>query len=302
MTLSDGAFSNVNYNETYMNLKSLDSLLASNDVQFRNGKLAYVAETNQFYQLDKFNALGSGLPTRSGQGQWVLASIGSGGGGGDTLAFLNRVDCSVNSANVSNAYGARPILQIRTGGNVAGGFNGIGLGNKSILGFSGFDGIALSTLTSFSYRWRDMAPGNSPFLPYANLVVDINGNDTVYKIFVMSVPGPVGSNPFSIIVNGDGTTTYTHIFGSNDLQVVNDIPPVVPYINVGVPWQSHSYRLSDILASYPSARLRDIASGDAGLPKSPAITPSFLLIQGDSNTNRIGGTALYEVFFNGTQV
>ena len=216
--------------------------------------------------------------------------------------YPNRVDCSVNSGLVDNLYSAAPVLHTQTSGNVGGGFNDLlKIGNKSILGFRTANLLGLGTWSGFQYTWRNLSPAGSPFDVYTNLVVDINGNDTVYKIFVMDPnSNPVLDNGTTII-NGDGSKTFTHVAGVNHFLVVNDLSGVVPAISLGANWWEHGYALADVLAVYPAARLREASSGDNGMPVLTP-TPAFMLVTGDSNNNRVHAQRLTNVQFNGIAV
>lgn len=197
--------------------------------------------------------------------------------------FPDRVDCSVNAARVENVYSSAPILHTQAHGAVAGGFNGAGTGSKSILGFATQDLVPLSSSSSvgIAWTWRDLDLTN-PRAPYANMVIDINGDGSVYKIFVVDP----ASNPLLLngatVVNPDGTRTTSWDTVLENVLVVNLLAGVVPDVSLGVPWPSNSFKLADILATYPNARYAAASSLDAGLPIAPNVTPAFMLILGDS--------------------
>lgn len=238
-----------------------------------------------------------------GRGRYARATYptrreGVGGGGFD---FPNRVDLSVNSARVESANSVYPMLHTQTGGNTAGGYNGGGLGNKSILGIDVGNGLPLGQLKTVAYTWLNAAPFIASFPVYANLVVDINGDGSVYKIFVIDPSVNPALNVTTNVTNPDGSVTTTFDAATNYVQVVNFIPPVVPAVNLGPSWPSQSFRMSDILAAYPNAVLRRAASGDGGLPNG-TVTPAFLLATGDSNNNTIRQFRLSAIKFNGVLV
>ena len=101
--------------------------------------------------------------------------------------------------------------------------------------------------------------------------------------------------------NPDGTKTFEHVAGTNHFLVVDDLLGVVPDINLGVGWFNHGYRLADVLAVYPAARLREASSLDGGMPKA-TVTPAFMLVTGDSKNNRNHAMRLSDVQFNGVVV
>jgi len=222
---------------------------------------------------------------------------------GGTATQLTRVDCSVNSARVEQPYSATPFLHCQNGGNAAGGFNGGGVGNKSILGFDVGDGEALGVWTGVEWTWLDLAAATPGIGVYANLIVDQNGNGTLYKVFVIDPASGVALNNGTTVTNGDGSKTTTFDPSTEYVLVVNDIVGVVPAVDLGGPfWGNRSYRVSDILATYPLAKFKYAASADGGLPKTPTKTPAYLLMTGDSTNNRVRAFRLSGVKFDGVPV
>lgn len=226
-----------------------------------------------------------------------------GAGGGPGVFNINRVDCSVNGGRVDQPYGSTSFLHTQTAGNVVGGFNGGGTGNKSILGYRTASGLLLSAWSGFEYTWKSLAISTAPFFVYANMVVELTPG--LYKIFVVdpSVAPPYGLIPVcTTVLNGDGSSTTTHTAVEN-VQVVGDLPPIpfVPFVGPAGPWQSHSYTIASIITAYPGARFLEVASGDGGLPNLQT-TPAFMLVTGDSVTNAIAAFSVAGVKFNGVVV
>lgn len=234
---------------------------------------------------------------------WTGAAwqIVAGSGGGSDFTFPDRVDCSVNNARVENLYSTMPFLHCQTGGNVAGGYNGGGVGNKSILGIRAGDNLALGSLVNLAYTWLDLAPAIVGLVTYCNLIVDINGDGSVYKVFVVDPTGAPALNTNTTVTNGDGSKTTTFAAASNYVLVVDDLAGVIPIVNLGVGWQNHAYDIADILVVYPAAQLKEASSLDTGLP-SLMVTPAFLLITGDSTSNKIRTYRLSNISFNGVTV
>jgi hypothetical protein len=235
---------------------------------------------------------------------------GSTGGGLDPFEFPARGDFSVNSARVEGAWSAEPVLHSQTHGPLAGGgYNGGGTGSKSILGVDVGDGLPLASLVSLSWTWLNLVPYVvSPFSVYANLIVDLFGDGTVYKIFVID-PGSVPAlNNGTTIVNGDGSRTTSIVFASEWVLVVLDVPGYppgvpVPAVNLNPvgSWLNRSYRVADIAAAYPLAVLRRASSLDGGLPIA-TVTPALLVCVGDSGNNRVHAMKVTDITFNGVQV
>jgi hypothetical protein len=175
-----------------------------------------------------------------------------------------------------------------------------------VLGVDVGDGLPLGSLVSLSWTWLDLVPYvASPIETYANLIVDLFGNGSVYKIFVIDPASVVALNNGTTIVNGDGSRTTSIVFASQWVLVVLDVPgyppgvpvPAVNHNPVGS-WLSRSYRVADIAAAYPAAVLRRASSLDGGLPIA-TVTPAMLLCAGDSGNNRVQAFKLSAITFNG---
>jgi hypothetical protein len=239
--------------------------------------------------------------------QWVSTSILLGGGGG--ALFPNRIDLSCNKARIDNPFSASPLMVTQTGPSLAGAYNGGGIGNKAILGFLGYDLLPLGALLDISWTWQNMAPqlpliGNRR--PYLNVVVDINGDDSVYKIFAIPfgvapalvnnlVETPLGPNRFRYSWTPSNPVTTT--------QVVNQLLPVPPPVVAGgypAPgaWPGTAYSVASIVAAWPNARLREVNSGDGGLPNG-TVTAAIMLVTGDSGNQLLGAAMLEDITING---
>lgn len=233
---------------------------------------------------------------------------GSTGGGADLFAFLGRGDFSVNKARVENAWSATPTIQTQTGVNTAGGFNGGGTGNKSILGIDAGVNLPLASLLSLSYTWRPLVPFvTTPFKPYVNLICELGAPAPAgFKILVIDPSTVPALDTHATVNNGDGTFTTTWDQATNLIQVVNDTPiyppgTPPPVVDLGGTWLNRSYSLAAIAAAYPLAALRRVSSLDGGLPVA-TVTPPFLIVGGDSGNNRILAWQLSAISFNGAAV
>ena len=247
-----------------------------------------------------------------------VVAVGSGGGGGDDLQeFVNRIDVSVNKARVDNAQSMSPVLTTQTGTNLAGAYNGGGLGNKAILGIQGFDLMPLSMLSSIVWVWREMEIAHTnpiAFEVYVNVIIEPDpvGNPGVFKIIsIANNNGPpiVCAAATSL---GNGRWNYAWASappvlpsGPNIVQVVNDFGPpfpvIPPDISFGPTWPAHAYFMSTILAAFPNARLRDASSLDGGLPKL-TVTPAILFVVGDSNNVSLVSRLIETIVVNGVSV
>lgn len=206
-----------------------------------------------------------------------------------------RSDQSVNSARVDNVYSTQPILRTQSAGNVAGGFNGPGTGNKAILGCRPFTfGIPLAAIVDFSFTFTDLLALG--LTVYANWVLDLNGDQTAYAVGVIDPAATPGLLLGAATFNPDGSETWSwnptfNMMVVNGLKVPPNppggpgfVPPTItlpgPPLPVG--WQNNSYSVADVLAAYPACVVRAGDTLDNGLPKSPNSSYPFLFIAGDS--------------------
>lgn len=236
----------------------------------------------------------------------AIGAGGGGGGGGSLFTFPNRVDLSVNKANVDNAQSNFAVLVTRTGTNAAGAYNGGGIGNKSILGIGGFNGLLLSSLATLDYTWRALTTDATE--TYVNLIVELIPGSGVFNILVIDSP------LFTITPLGGGRFNYAWAAATDNVRIVNDqlvpgYPGSLPVPVVGVPfpptlWPSRAYKFTDLIqpAFYPTAHLRDASTGDGGLPKAPTITPALLVIAGDSVNTLATNKLVEQIRFNGALV
>jgi len=243
-------------------------------------------------------------------------ALRGGGGGGALFVFPNRIDLSVNNANVDNAQSASPVMTTRTGTSAVGAYNGDGTGNKAIFGIQGFDMMPLSALASLEITWHQNAAENpANYLAmevYMNLVIELGAPAPPgFRIFVVGntnapqicfTSTSLGGGRFNYVWNA---TPPIPPNGPNAVQVVGPVSPgtlagVAP-LNVvppGTIWQSQVFSIADILAVYPSARLRDASSGDGGLPKT-TVTPAVMLITGDSGNTIMVSRLIEQIKLNG---
>ena len=119
-----------------------------------------------------------------------------------------RADQSVNAGRVDNPYSSEPILRTQSSGNAAGGFNGGGTGNKSILGFRpSFAGLPLAIVDALSWTWTDLI--NAGVLPpYMNVILDLNGDGSAFAIGVIDPNGAPGLGMGGATFNPDGSVTW----------------------------------------------------------------------------------------------
>lgn len=220
--------------------------------------------------------------------------------------LLSRADLSVNDAYVEGPYSQTPVLHAHSGGNVAGGFNGAGIGSKAILGLrnNGLDGLPLGQLKNFKYTWLDLSPPTStgPFTgAYVNFIVDMLGDGTQLNIFAIDPLADASLVNNTTTVNPDGTST-TSFDAATQCPIIITPPAVVtaPAHTFG---GRNSYLISAILADYPNAVLReaDVAT-DGGSPKSPIKSSPFMIITGDSANNVVRAFQVKNVLVNGNLI
>ena len=224
---------------------------------------------------------------------------------GDNLfTYPNRVDLSVNNGRVTEVNSPNPVLHCATGGNVAGGYNGGGVGNKAILGLDVLDGLGLASLVSLSWTYTNLTPYIPVFWPnpYANLIIDLLGTDVTYKVGVIDPQIAPALSPGSSVVNPDGSTTWTWLAASNAMLLVGSpFVPVIPITHGAGAYPAASYSIADILSAYPAAKFRRRSSLDGGLPKT-TVTPAFMIVEGDSGNNVNITMRMGDILVNGANV
>ncbi len=231
------------------------------------------------------------LPTTTGFSQLLLSEPGPEPEPGTPppagiLPLDGWVNVSVNAAGAIVTSVGLELWTHAISGNAPGGFVGTGIGNKAICGSDFLDGLSLSALTSLSIRFANRTPGNSSLLntPYINLVIDLHGDGTQFKIGVLDV----ALNPsLSLLtdVSVAGPTDHEILrswVGGGKIKIVNELAGVSPVISLGVGWLNKVFVISDIIAEYPNAKLASAFPGDNGLPADLSL-PSILLVLGDSN-------------------
>jgi hypothetical protein len=206
------------------------------------------------------------------------------------------------------------MLKCNTGASPAGGFNGGGLGNKSILGFDVLDGVSIGTALSLSWTYTNLSPYIPNFWtkPYANLVLQLNPLSAIYNLAVID-PQVLALGMGAEVSNPDGSKTWNWssalgnavlIVGSPasfPAQAVPLVPPP-PVISFGAgAYPAASYTLASLFASYPGAVFKKVSSLDGGLPKT-TVTPAFMLVEGDSGNNTNINMLLGDVLVNGVNV
>jgi len=222
-----------------------------------------------------------------------------------------RAEFLPTDADVVLATGART--------NTAGGFNGGGTGNKSILGVWGIAGLPLGSLKSLSYTWKNIQGPGGPFFnppggpavqtPYTNILVDFDPNGTGnIKILVTNDDSlnPAITNAIGTYVNPGGNNELTYAWDDTmDVLIVGQVPPgpggTAPNVSVGAAWPENSYSMSDLVANNPDAVLLDVFTGDGGLPAG-TVTPALMLISGDSGNITRSGKQISSFEFNGQEL
>jgi hypothetical protein len=125
--------------------------------------------------------------------------------------------------------------------------------------------------------------------------------------------------PNTMGVGGLNTLTYSWTSAMNVL-IVNAPPDPVPggvppSVTVGATWPENAYSFAALVAANPAAVLIDAYAGQEFPPAPPpafpvganglpvgAITPSILLVSGDSGNVTKSGKHILSFFVNGTNV
>lgn len=211
-------------------------------------------------------------------------------------------DHSVNAAKVHINNDVLSLeCSIRT--NTAGNFNGGGTGNKAIASlFSTIDNTLLSNFPTLEYKFQ--LPVGSTLAnahAYINVIVDINGNGSSYKIMALMFKGDTAplDNTETRIDLGSGKYHVSFNKAINNVGVVGaPLAGVIPVVGDDiVAWGLRRYTISSIIAAYPNAKIVSAISGDGGMPKFTK-TASILLCHGDSATNSRQYVEISEVKVN----
>lgn len=247
-----------------------------------------------------------------------LSPNGGGGGSSKTVA----PDFSVNIARVSSGYSDGSIV-LSTGGqpppapqNPPGAFNGGGVGNKAIFGVFGFSGLPITQISDIRFIWENVVGPSGPnaippepatmVTPAVNFIVDFGGGDIRVVVVCTDQLAPAISNSVGTYINnGSNVFDYSWAPSQNALIVLappNPVPGgVAPSVSVGPLWLENSYSWQSLVSANPGAFLVDAYSGDGGLPAG-AVTPSILMVSGDSGTRIVQGKRIRSFFVNGNNV
>lgn len=227
-------------------------------------------------------------------------------------------DFSVNDAGVDFFQGYF-VLHNGARVNAAGAYTGGGVGNKSLRGVMGLNGLPLSSLTSISFTWQNIVgtggayynpPGPvSSSVPYINVLVDFGGGNVRFLSIMDSSLGANVTPAVGTYSNPGGLNTLTYSWANTkDVLVVNSPPLPVPggvlpdaVDAPGTIWQQNAYKFSDLVAANPGAVLIDTFPNDGGMPAG-AIVPAMMLASGDSNTVIRSGKKFLQFLVNGLSV
>lgn len=227
-------------------------------------------------------------------------------------ANLPAFDLSVNSARAYRLPDGSTVLATGATINPVGAFHGLtATGNKAIAGFWGYSGLPLGDLRSLSTQWRNVYGNAGPFAvppeesksltPYFNVLVDFGAGD--FRILVMAADGLNDSITSHIgsYTNVANLLTYSWVSTQGVLVVGSPVPGSVPFVSVGASWLENAYRLADLIALRPQAKLVDRFPEDNGFPAG-CIMPAVMVCSGDSNNTRKSGKHLVTVAINGATV
>jgi hypothetical protein len=228
--------------------------------------------------------------------------------------------CRDFSVNEAQAYlKPAPELILRTSALApgAGGFNGGGVGNKSIWGVWGLNGLPIAQFLSAQFVWTNIVgPAGINYIPaepttvatpYINFLVDFDplgaGDIRVCVICTDQLNPAINNAVGTQVNNGSNELTYSWDGNTQDVLIVGSPPTAVPggvapNVSVGPGWFNNSYNWQALVAANPDAVLVDAYSGDGGLPAG-AVTPAFMLISGDSGAQIKQGKLIRSLDANG---
>ena len=179
----------------------------------------------------------------------------------DTVPATRLRDHSVNAASAGLVNGVITLAtRVRT--NAPGGFNGSGVGNKAILGVSGYHKLPLARLPAIVLDYRT-ASGKAGLS--FNMLVDLRCD---------------GGEPKILVADGLPVGRSTTDLSKDAFHVVNNLDG-----KNKPPWLSTTTTLNKVLAQFPNACLTDAVSADNGMPYGAGLS-ALLLILGDSNNTK----------------
>jgi hypothetical protein len=277
---------------------SHDDLLAVQSPGTRTGCPTVIAE-HELLAVDS-SAIAITATTDSTTGSSLVAQPGG------VIPWAAWTNLSVNAAGATRSEEGWELWTHAITGNpnAAGnkGFHGSGAGNKAMLGTDFVDGMPLGDLSSLSIRYAVRTAGNDHILgrPYVNLLIDVNGDGSLYKIGVLDA----ATNPLLNLLGdvadaGPTDHEYTRSWvGGGKLKIVAELAGVTPAVDEGPGWLNKVFLIPDVLAQYPDAKLVRAFPADNGLPADLTMPPLWLVI-GDSNYTRYSRVILREVRVNG---
>lgn len=233
--------------------------------------------------------------------------------------LLDRRDHSVNGAWVDawNRPAPEPIFRQQTNRNPAGGYTGLGVGNKAILGHRVAAPLPLAALVSIEYTVTRLQPEavGVNLIPYANLIVELAPAGPIVVLVFGDVASPLILGTYSS--PGPNQTTVAWSAAADGVLVVldegmcvfpNPPGPVLVPVSQGPiqgptagSWQSHAYSIAGILAVYPGAQIVNADPVDGGLP-SATILAGVLLCTGSSTNFVQSATRLNAWTLNGAPI
>ena len=185
----------------------------------------------------------------------------------DPVTLSSFIDLSVNAASARFDSAAGLVLRTESGTNEPGGFNGGGVGNKSIAGAPGHDASPLGDLTGLALEGT---PVSGTWEPYFNVIVDLDCTGETFRLVVADAPLATTT------ATAAGGTRYAFAASSPQWKAVGGLDDLLPSH-----LESTGGTLTSVVEAYPLACLRDASTGDGGLPAG-VVTSAVLIILGDS--------------------
>lgn len=228
-----------------------------------------------------------------------------------SMTSASNLNFSVNSASADLYPDNTRVLRTGSRTNATGSYNGGGTGNKSISGTFSLEGEPLSSLKSIEYSWTNLIGPEVPptvLTPYINIQVDFDPNGSSnLKVLVVcddslnaSITNSIGV--YGALVNNQRTYSWD---SSQNVLIVGQTPPgpggVAPDISVGASWLENSYKISDLIAANPDAKIVRQFVGDGGLPSGSQMTGIFI-VSGDSGNVTKSGKLINYWEINGDKV
>lgn len=191
-------------------------------------------------------------------------------------------------------------IRLEPGANEPGGFQDTGIGNKALYSYYDYDGILAMDIPTIKMVWENKIGTKEPYIQF---LLDLNGDGSNVKICSLdatltsdaptdpSPTGPVNSD-FTVADLGGDRYQYDFDVSVNSLHVVGpfgipdpDLVGITPFTGIESSfWFNRNYKMADIVAAYPNAKIINDEKADGGFPAGQPLMGAIIIGLGGSST------------------